>query len=790
MKPLDLRTPTSLGEGLTTSQIQSAKKNQIETNPQTSLGRIWFDQFFSFFNIVNYILAALIIFTGSWRNLLFMGVVIANTCIGLFQKLRSRKILNNLALIHQQTYSALRNGKWTTLPLDEIVEGDVLRLQAGSQIPCDGVIRQGECQVNESLLTGESEPHIRTDGQTLYGGCFIIAGTVLMQAAKVGNEQYMASILETAKKDKEYPSELRDSIDWLIKLSSFLIVPVGLLLFAKQYFYSGISLDAALLNTCASLIGMIPEGLVVLTSTALAAASVTLARKNVLIHDLYCVETLARVDTLCLDKTGTLTTGAMKVKQLIPQNKVSEAQMKQDLADLFGSIEDDNLTAAALRTYLKDVPPKRKATKNFPFSSASKCSGAVFDHELLVLGAYSFVFSQPDPAVLEQIETIAKRGDRVLVLASEPASDTLGASDQATLLGLVVIEDELRPNVNQIVDYFKKQDVTLKVISGDQAATVEAIAHKAGIDGQAVNMNEVSDEQIPDLMKTYSIFGRVTPQQKMLMVTALQNQGHIVAMTGDGVNDVMALKKADCSIAMGTGAQAAAAVSSLVLLDDQFGVLPNVVDEGRRVINNIKRTASLFLVKTLFSLILSLLTLVWMSSYPFIPIQLTLVSSLGTGIPAFLLTFEKDHSRLKGHFLSDVLSRALPGALAVSFGISLAYIAYALPSIPLKQSSYQSMCTALAALNAIVVLYRICVPFTPLRKLVWWGCSLGMLACFIFFPSVFLIEHVTNSMLLILLALGVLQEIAFHYLWKLDWSTWVGKLLDRMDQKKKKMKTA
>ena len=775
MKPLELLTPTSLKTGLTSDQVKQAPRNHIDSNPQKTIGQMAFEEFFSFFNIVNYILAAIVLYTGSYRNLLFMIIVLSNTVIGLYQKIHSRRILNKLALLHAHKYQVLRNGRWEAVESDDICQGDIIRLSAGVQIPCDGVIRQGECQVNESPLTGESDALDRMEGGSLYGGCFIVSGTCLMQAVEVGSAQYMATIIKEARREKQYPSQLRDVLNSIIKFCTIILFPAGILLFCKLFFYSGVELNTALLNTTASMVGMIPEGLIILTSTALATAAVKMARKAVLIHELYCIENLARVDTLCLDKTGTITSGKMNVVKYIPLDGQSEEQMKQDLANVFGSLEDDNMTAQAIRRSLYPLLPTEKSTVRFPFSSTWKSSGAVLGDTTLIVGAYSFIFEKTDPKVLAQIEQYAAQGLRVLVLAKTGPIEKL-ARGNYTLCGLILIEDELRPDAKEILDYFKTQDVDLKIISGDMVTTVAAIAHKAGVDGNAVDMSKVADDQIGEVVAHNSIFGRVSPTQKMLMVKALQKQGRTVGMTGDGVNDVMALKQADCSIAMGSGAQAAMAVASLVLLQDQFAVLPQIVAEGRCVINNIQRTASLFLVKTIFSFLLTVLTVIWMQAYPFVPIQLTFVSAIGTGIPAFILTFENDISRPKSNFLVSVLSRAIPGALAISCGISILYciVQYGPMNVNLEQ--YQTMCTLLAVINAIGVLYMICRPLSFLRLLVLILSIAMAVGGMLFFPTMFFLYQLSWQADLLVFAIGAGQVYLLYQLWQVHWSKYLNRL--------------
>ncbi len=770
MKPIHLHHETNLTTGLTQAQAAVAPKNLIDSNPQKSLGRLVAEEFFSFFNIVNYILAFLVILTGSYRNLLFMIVVLSNTVIGLYQKIHSRRILNQLALVHAQKYQVLRSGHYENLALDEIVEGDLIKLSAGAQIPCDGVIRAGACQVNESPLTGESDALEREPGQTLYGGCFVVSGSCVLQAVAVGNAQYMASIVKEAKREKQFPSPLRDTLNRLIQFCSIIIFPAGFLLFLKLYVLNhSVSLNAALLNVTASMVGMIPEGLMILTSTALATAAVKMARQAVLIHELYCIESLARVDTLCLDKTGTITSGAMHVYDFVPVKGVTKEEMKVDLANILNALQDDNLTSQAIRKAIQGTQPTQKALKIFPFSSEWKSSGASFENEALLMGAYRFLFENLDSKVLDQIDEWANQGLRVLVLAKSKPLEKLQKGEY-TLCGFLLIEDEIRPNAAKILEYFHQQDVHLKVISGDMTATVQAIAAKAGVHGQAIDMSTITEEQIPEVVEKYSIFGRVTPMQKKLMVEALQNQGHTVAMTGDGVNDVMALKQADCSIAMGSGAQAAMAVASMVLLEDQFSALPQILLEGRRVINNIQRTASLFLVKTLFSFFVTILTVLWMQVYPFVPIQLTLVSSAGIGIPSFFLTFENDTKRPKGNFLISVLSRALPGALAITFGIAIAYIVLIHGPFEITLDQYQTICTWLAAINALGILALICFPPSPLRLGVMLFSMVMLIGALILLPSLFYLEKLSWPLFALLALIAILEESLLWILWQLNWS--------------------
>jgi cation-transporting ATPase E len=529
---------------------------------------------------------------------------------------------------------------------------------------------------------------------------------------------------------------------------------------------------------------MIPEGLVILTSIALASANVKLAKQNVLVQQLYCIENLARVDVLCLDKTGTITTGRMRVKELIAQNDYTKEQIEQTLADLMGSLPDVNASAKAMRNYIKHVKPVQKAKVLFTFNSKNKYSGAGFEGENCYIGAYSFLFSSPDPLVEEQIAKISRSGERVLVLAKGKAAAGADLKD-LQLMGLIVLEDELRPDAAEILDYFQKQDVQIKVISGDMLETVEAVASKAGVKGKGISMQNVPDESLCEIMDEYSVFGRVLPAQKMEMVKALEKNGHTVAMVGDGVNDVMALKQADCSIAMGSGSQAARSVASMVLLEDQFAALPEILVEGRRVINNIQRTASLFLVKTLFSFGLCLLSIFWISIYPFVPIQLTMVSALTTGIPAFILTFEPSSARVQGSFLVNVLSKAVPGAISLCFGISMMWICISFGFLAGEDALFQTLCTILAAINGWFVLSSVCRPFTRLRLILLTLSAVSLGVCIVLLPSAFSLVQIGWDAFFYLVITAGLQTALLHILMQANWGRMLEKLSFLQTEKEK-----
>ncbi len=718
---------TNIKTGLTKEEVLKSKPNvYIDQNTRT-VGQIIKENSITLFNGINVVLAIMVALTGSFRNMLFIGLVVINTVIGIIQELRSKKVLDNLALLNQQKAKVLRDGKVVQLPVEQIVKNDILYLSSGDQVCVDAVCVDGSVECNESILTGESDSVEKRFGDTLMSGSFVVSGKAKVQVVQVGKDTYSHAILESAKREKQYPSELRDSIDAIIRFCTIVLIPTGATLFIKQMMDAQTPWRDAVLATVAAVIGMIPEGLVLLTSTALALGAVKLARKKVLIQELYCIETLARVDTLCLDKTGTITQGSMKVVLTDGLGISSDEEIQYILSRMYTALDDDNSTAQAIRVYAGKGDGT--CVRTIPFSSARKASGVVFEGEkAYITGAYQFVCSQKQPWLESRIQEYAKQGMRVLVLArGSIIGNTLKGNHE--VIGLICIQDVLRPNIRRTLSYFYKQDVDVKIISGDDPRTVAAIAAKAGVRGKAVDMTTVKD--IDQAVQNYSIFGRVTPEQKKQMVLALKDQGHTVAMTGDGVNDVMALKEADCSIAMGSGSEATKSVASLVLLKDQFKAMPAILREGRIAINNIQRSASLFLVKTMFSFGLALFSIFWLSGYPFKPIQLSMVSLLGTGLPGFILTLEPNEERVQGHFLWHVFGRAFPGAFMVILSVAVCNL-FRIP-LAMSDAQFSTICTIVASWTSLSVLYTVCVPMTKLRKIL----MVCMLAGFVIGLSLF-----------------------------------------------------
>ena len=750
-----MKNLTNKMTGLSYEQVQQLPKNNFRNTKTKPYSKIITEHIFTWFNGINFGLAILVLYTGSYKNMLFLGVVITNMILGMVQEIRSKKILDKISIIHQPLASVLREGKEAKIPMEDIVLHDIVLLRSGDQVSVDGICVEGNIECDESALSGESCSVEKNSQDSILSGSFVISGQAKMQVTQVGEDTYVHSILKEAKRTKRYPSQLRDAIQSIIKISSIILLPIGTLLFLKTYFVSHQSLSETILSIVAAVIGMIPEGLVILTSIALSVGSIKLAKKHVLVQELYCIETLARVDTLCCDKTGTITQGKMKVVHMDCYRN-DEKTNRKILAAMYQALPDNNSTATAIRIFAK-VAPQKKVLKITPFSSLHKYSSVTFEEGTYYAGAYSFICETVDSEIQKQIETYAEQGMRVIALMK----------DKTELLALLCIQDVLRSNIRSIFEYFQKQDVDIKIISGDDAKTVAAIAKKAGIEGNYIDMSQTDIQNFDTLVETYSIFGRVKPEQKKQMVQALKKNGHTVAMTGDGVNDVMALKEADCSIAMGSGAQAAQNIASLILLRDQFTALPSILKEGRCVINNIQRTASLFLVKTLFSVGLSFLTLFWLQQYPFDPIQLTLISSLATGIPSFVLTLEPDERRVEGDFIKNVFCKALPGAFCVV--ISVWITSLFVPVFSMNHAEFSTICTILAGVNALWVLVRVCLPFTRLRKMMVF-CMAG----FFVFSIVFLGKWFSLVRLSILLTLYTIVAVLFipHILRRMFYLNW------------------
>ena len=712
-------------KGLTSQEVSrrvAEGKINITSNLKTkSIGRIFRDNICTLFNAINVVLLAALAFVGSYKNMLFIGIMIANTTIGIVQEIRSKKSVDKLTILSEKKVTVVRDGRECEISRDEIVQDDVVALSRGSQIPADCIVCEGECKVNESLLTGESDLIEKKVGDELLSGSFISLGKCYAKANKVGAESYAAKINDEAKYIKKVNSEILRSFNFIIKICTFILFPVGIAFFIRQFGINDGDLQATVVSTVAALLGMIPKGMILLTSSVLAVSIIRLTRQKVLVQEMYCIETLARVDVLCLDKTGTLTTDEMNVTDVITM--CNKEEIGTALASIAKYSDDKNATLLAIEKYAKGQ--KHIGCKKFyPFSSETKWSGGDFDNgKSYVMGAAEFIFKDKNK-YKEVFDTIESINDtvRIIVLASSEKSLGNGLPDDITPLAVVLIKDKLRENVNDTINYFKEQGVALKVISGDSVKTVQNIAKDTGITGaeNAIDMTTVkTQEELEKAAENCSVFGRVTPQQKKQLVIALKKNGHSVAMTGDGVNDVLALKESDCSIAMQSGSDAARNVSNIVLLDSNFASMPKIVGEGRRSINNIERSSVLFLYKTVYSFLAALMFCFVPMGYPLQAIQLTQINMFTNGIPSFLLAMEPNFKRVKGEFIENVLPRSIMHGLLITFNfvgiVLMRYISGWMDIIPRETFDYsiETMSTICIGFAAFVILFKVCMPFKP-----------------------------------------------------------------------------
>ena len=774
--------------GLTNEQVQeriAEGKVNFNENPNTrTYKQIVRENTLTFFNFLNAVLLGLVLFVGSYKNSMFVGIIIINTVIGIIQEIRAKKTIDKLAILTESKAVVLRDGKKWSISTEKLVLDDLIYLKTGEQVPADCRILEGNLEVNESLLTGEADNLGKGEGDELFSGSFVTAGEACCQIIHVGKDNYASQITSEAKEFKKHNSELRNSLNAILKVISIIIVPLGLLLFYKQFYIVGDSVKDSVVSTVAAVLGMIPEGLVLLTSVALTLGALTLARKKTLVQELYCIETLARVDTLCLDKTGTVTEGTMCVEKAeaydpnwreaelaerileedaaafaedetsqegvseegssgekvseknLPEFSETEKEAEKEIGRIMGNLmavlKDQNATADALRKYFpvkKDMTP----TNVIPFSSDRKYSGASFKEKgTYLMGAAQFLFPEGDEALVEKCSEYAEQGFRVLVLAHSPNEST-GTELPLELVpeALLILTDVIRKEAPDTLCFFDSQGVDLKVISGDDPVTVSSIAKRAGlknaeqyIDATTITTQEEMDEAVAN----YSVFGRVTPQQKKAMVLSLKKQGHTVAMTGDGVNDVLALKEADCSIAMAEGSDAAKNIANVVLLDSNFASMPHIVNQGRRVVNNIRTAASMFLIKTIFSVLLSLITIFFGEAYPFEPIQMSLISACAVGIPTFLLAQENNYQKIDHTFLRHVFMNAFPAAVTIT-GCVFAVMVVC-QDVYHSNIMLNTACVLVTGWNYMAALKTVYAPLNRYRKVIIYSmqCSFFLAA--------------------------------------------------------------
>lgn len=830
--------------GLTNEQVQeriAEGKVNVNENPNTrTYKQIILENTLTFFNFLNIALLVLVLFVRSYKNSMFMGIILINTVIGIIQEIRAKKTIDKLAILTESKTVVLREGKKWSISTEKLVLDDLIFLKTGDQVPADVKVLEGTVEVNESLLTGESDNLSKSQGDELFSGSFVTSGEACCQVIHVGKDNYASQITSEAKEFKRHNSELRNSLNAILKVISIIIVPLGAMLFYKQYMIVGDTLKDSVVNMVAAVLGMIPEGLVLLTSVALTLGSMVLATKKTLVQELYCIETLARVDTLCLDKTGTITEGTMKVEDvqlydtaqttvvqhtakfdsetgepvqnvsaLKPEVTVSaekengqiqetvnsetasqeERQKLQEIDHIMGNmmsvLHDQNATADALR---KRFPSKNdlKLIHAIPFSSDRKYSGAVFEGRgTYLMGAAQFLFPEGNEELLEHCSSYAQEGYRILVLAHSE-QETKGTERPTGLepLGLFLITDVIREEAPDTLAFFDSQGVDLKVISGDDPVTVSAIAKKAGlknanhyIDATTIKTSEEMQRAVAEC----SVFGRVTPQQKKQMVQALQSQKHTVAMTGDGVNDVLALKEADCSIAMAAGSDAAKNIANVVLLDSNFGAMPHIVNQGRRVVNNIRSAASMFLIKTIFSVLLSLITIFFGDAYPFEPIQMSLISACAVGIPTFLLTQENNYNKIDHTFLRHVFMNAFPAAVTITGCVFT--IMLVCQDVYHSNVMLNTACVLVTGWNYMSALRTVYSPLNTYRKVIIYGMQFAFFISAVVLQDLLTLGSLEFGMIILVFVLMTFSPILIETI-----TEWIRRIyeksLDREDENK------
>ena len=721
----------------------------------------------TYFNLVFAVIAVLLAIVGAWSDMLFLPIIVANTCIGIIQEVHSKKVLDKLSILNAPHAVVIRDGKRQEIPADQLVLDDIVEFSAGSQIPADAKVVSGELQVNESLITGESDEIEKREGDSLLSGSFVVSGKACARLEKVGKDSYISKLtLQATKSKKGEQSEMIRSLNYLIMVMGIIIIPIGIALFVQSFIYNEGTFHDSITGMVAAIIGMIPEGLYLLTSVALAVSSVRLAQKKVLIHDMKCIETLARVNVLCVDKTGTITEPGMHVYDFSVLDGADQLEISQLLADFVAAQEKDNATMEALKAHFSNGSGMR-ARKVYSFSSETKYSGAVMnDGKSYVIGAPEFVLRGQFAQYQEQIATYSSKGYRVLVFAQyEGTLDRKPLTEPVLPLCFVMLANPIRKGAKETFTYFAENDVDIKVISGDNPLTVSVIAAEAGIVGaeRFVDASTLKEkEDYYRAVEEYTVFGRVTPNQKRMLVQALKEHKKTVAMTGDGVNDVLALKDADCSVAMASGSEAASNVAQLVLLDSDFSRMPSVVAEGRRVVNNIERTAALYIVKNIFSMLLAIFSVILMLDYPLEPSQVSLISMFTIGIPSFVLALEPNKELIRGHFLTNVLVRALPAGLTDFIVVSGLVIFCREFQVDLDCLS--TSCTILVAIVGFMILHRIARPMNTGHIVMLVGVIAGWILCMLFGGSFFGITGISKQCEMLMVIFAIITEPVLRYL--------------------------
>lgn len=716
--------PAFSAKGLSDEEVRervaAGKVNGEQTVRTKSVAQILRSNILTFFNFVFIVLAVLLAgFVPAGMdgigNFGFLILIVFNTLVGIVQELRAKRTMDRLSLLSAPKAVVVREGETREIAIEDIVLDDIAELSSGRQVCADGVIVEGSCEVNESLVTGEPDAIVKNVGDRVISGSFVVSGKAKCRVEHVGADNFVMKISSGAKYFKKPTSEIWRSLMLIVKVMSIVIVPVGIALFCSKYFRDTSALNDTVVTTIGSVIGMIPSGLVALASTVFCVSVIRLSRRKTLAQDLYCVETLARVDVLCLDKTGTITEGSMEVNGVEPREGLSEEEFKAVLKDTVAATGDENATALALRNYLDGVPSSRTAENVVPFSSARKWSGARFDGVSYALGAVEFTLGHGEGGIFDTAAAHAEEGYRVLALVSSKG-DFIDQKlpDNVTFEGFVYLTDKIRAEAPDTLRFFREQGVDVKIISGDNPSTVRAVAKRAGLEkcDDIIDMSTLStEEEVREAAEKYTVFGRVLPDQKLTLVKALKAAGHTVAMTGDGVNDVLALKEADCSVAMASGSDAAKNVSSLVLLDSNFASMPHIVAEGRRSINNLERSAALYIMKTVYNVLLALLFMIVNEPLPFEPRNLTLIGGVTIGMPSIVLALEPNNELVRGRFLTKVLCYAVPGGVIVLLGAAAVMVADRC-FIDVSPDQIRTMYCIVTTFVGMIYLFRVALPPT------------------------------------------------------------------------------
>ena len=773
---------TGLTDEEVRQRVEEGLTNRADISTDKTTKEIVISNVFTYFNLIFLVITILLIMVGSFRNLTFLPIIIGNTVIGIVQEIRAKKTLEKMSLLNAPHADVIRNGSVKQISTDELVKDDVILLTAGKQICADAVVISGNIQVNESLLTGEADEVEKTEGSTLMSGSFVVSGECYARLEKVGNESYISKLsLEAKSMGGKEQSEMIRSINLIVKWGGIVIIPIGLILFWQSHFVNGESITKSVTSTVAAIIGMIPEGLYLLTTVALALSTMKLARKKVLLHDMKSIETLARVDVLCVDKTGTITEPDMKLKEIFlcknsgadgTQTALTLDELKSLILDYANASVDNNATMLALKAYAAEALTNntsalhRTAVSQQAFSSSLKYGSVTFSDGTYLLGAPEFIMHEDFARIEEEIIPYAEKGDRVLLFARYNGENVEnGINGSVTPLGFVALANPIRANAVKTFEYFKSQGVAIKVISGDNPRTVSRIAIQAGIESAESFVDAATldtEDKIADAVNKYTVFGRVTPKQKKQLVKALQAKGHTVAMTGDGVNDILAMKDADCSVAMASGSEAAAQAAQVVLLDSDFAHMPDVVYEGRRVVNNIQRSASLFLVKNIFSLLLSLFSVILMVTYPLEPAQVSLISMFTIGVPGFLLALEQNKDRIKGHFITNVMLKALPGGLTDVIAVGALVVCGEVFCI--SDASIGTIATLVLSVVGFMILFKISEPLNGMKYAVIIGNIAGLVFSGFFLKKLFALTDLSNICILLMIVFGFAAESLFRNL--------------------------